>query len=114
MKSGTGAFAGGIQIFYIASSEFIDTDSATHIMSGRYDRNHILTDIDTQAQAFIINIRKMFDELFRIDMAAIEINEFVAANFHLIVNGPRDDIAWGKRFPLIVFLHELLPRLRLE
>ena len=108
MQACARAFAQGIQTLDARLSVKIYLDTATQIMRCRSYRYIVFSDIDAQAETFLIYIREVLFSFFRIFMCYIKVYMVFAAMFHFAIDGTCYDIAWSERQTRIVLLHELL------
>ena len=75
-------------------------------MTCRNHRNQLFKWINSFIHAFLINIRKMFYELFFIHFSTIEAYIFITRNFHFVVNGSCYNITRSQFFSFVIFMHE--------
>ena len=65
-------------------------------MGSRSYRDIVLGDVDTQAEAFLVDIGEMFLCFFRVFVGNVQIDVVVSPVFHFVVDGTGDDITRGK------------------
>ncbi len=65
-------------------------------MRGWNHRDHILADVNANAQAFCVDIRKMVDQAILRQVPAIEPKIIISADFQFVVDRPGHDISWGE------------------
>ena len=75
-------------------------------MGCRSYRDIILRDIDTDAEAFLIDIGEMLFCFLRIFMGHIQINVIFTSEFHLVIDRTCHDVTRGERQTFVVFLHK--------
>ena len=108
VQAGAGTFADGIETADAGLSVQVDSDTTAQIMGCRSYRDIILRDIDTDAEALLIDIGEMLFCFLRIFMGHIQVNVIFTSEFHLVIDRTCYDVTRGERQTFVVFLHELL------
>ena len=84
-------------------------NTAAEVMGCRSHRNIFFGDVDTQSFTMLVDVREVLFRGLRILVGNIKVDMLVATVFHLVVNRPRDDVAWGERLTRVVAFHEFFP-----
>ena len=71
-------------------------DTAAEVVCGRGYGDVVFGNIDTDAEAFLINIREVLLGFFRVFMGNVQLDMLVTALLHFIVDGTRHDVARGE------------------
>ena len=108
MQSGAGALTHGIESVNRRASVEVHLNTATEVVSGGSHGDIVFCDVDSEAQALLVDIREVLFGLLGIFVSNIEIYEIVAAGFHLVVDSASHDITRSERQAFVVFLHKFL------
>ncbi len=106
MQTCAGTFTTSIQSANRASAPLISFDTTTTIMRCRRNGNHVLGNINTNTEAFFINIREVMNEGILIHVSAIQIHMLCTCTLHFIIDGTCNNITRCQIFSCIVALHE--------
>src|SRR5678815_4068134 len=109
MKSRTGDFANGVQTRNRSCSVFVRLDSTALIMSRWNDRDWFGSDVDSDIQAALIDIRKAVPhELWR-HVANVQVHALRAGLLHFRIDRTCNNVAGCQFLPWIVAVHALTP-----
>ncbi|MNQ78569.1 hypothetical protein D3C85_934840 [compost metagenome] len=114
MQAGEAGFADGIQPRHIGTAVFIDEYSTAGVVRGRHDRDRLRGDVDAERQAALVHRREVaLDEVGWL-VADVQVDTVHAQAFHLMVDGPGDDVPWCQFGAGIEARHEALAVGQLE
>ena len=108
MQTRTRTLAYGIEPADRRLTVQIHLNTAAHVVGTRRYRDVFFRDVNTDREAFGINIREVVLGLLRVLVGHIQTDMVDRVNLHLIINRARNDVARCERQTRVVFLHELL------
>ena len=74
----------------------VDQNPTAGIVGGRHHRYHRFTNVDAERFALREDIGEMRTKILQVQMTAIQKNEILPGDLHLVVDGPRHNIAGSK------------------
>ena len=82
-------------------------DAAARVVRSRDDRNQVLSHVDAELHALLVDVREARHQVGPALLPDVEVHAVVAGALHLAVNRARDDVARREAPARIVLLHEL-------
>ena len=70
------------------------------------NRNRLFGNVDTYREAFFVDIGEMFFEFLVVGNCGVEVNIFVATDFHFVVDSAGNNVARSKTAAFVVFFHK--------
>ena len=108
MQSRAGALTNGIQTLDTRAGVQVNLDAATHVMGRGHHGDILLSDIDAQIQAVLIDVGEVMLGLLGILVGHVEIDVVLTALLHLVVDGAGHNVARRERQARVILLHEFL------
>ena len=102
------ALAQGVQALYRRLSVQVHLDTAAHVVRRGPNGDVVLGDVNAHRQTLLVDVREVVARLVGRLVRHVQADVVQTVNLHLLVDGPRHDVARSQREPLVVLLHERL------
>ena len=87
MQTRARAFAHSIQTVNRRTSIKVYLNTPTKVVSTRHHRNVLFSNVNTNREALLVNVREVMLRFLRIFVRNIQANMVETMNFHFLVNG---------------------------